>query len=310
MSYTREPIAETTSAIPSMPPMQLREDREVNPYSHTSRLDKAKASVAETGQTNKGSGAEEPAKTEETVTLSPQMAALARKEQSFRQREQAQKKRDADLDAKLAKVAQLEALKDKITSGDYSDLEELVGYDKFTQWKIDQSSSMTPEQQALKELKSELENVKKSQQDDVSKRFEAAVADRRNAISTLVESNPEFSPLKKGGEEVQKAVLQHILDTWEHDNTELTPEQAAKEVKQVLKERKDKLNLLFADDPVTPQVEEKKQLPPLKQGIKTLTNNMTTQGEVKRPVKSFQGMSDQERYAEARRRAEERLKGK
>jgi len=111
---------------------------------------------------------------------------------------------------------------------------------------------------------------------------------------------------------MQEAVVQHILDTWEHDNIDLTPEQAAKEVEELLIERANeeyaKLSGLSKIKSKSAVVDEKKQLPPLKQGIKTLTNNMTATGEIKRPAKSFQGMTDNERWAEARRRAEEKLK--
>lgn len=302
MSYSKESIAESASAVPSMPAQQLREEREINPYSNVSRN---KTNIGQSSN-NSSSAAVESAKTEETVTLSPQMAALARKEQKFRQQQQATKDKEAALEARAAKVAKLEALEAKLEAGDYSDLDGRVSYDKYTQWKIDQASSMSPEQQALKEVKAELDTVKKNIQDDISKRFDSAVNERRNAVNALVDKSPEYSGLKTLN--MQEAVLQHILQTWEHDNTELSPEQAAKEVKEALKEQANKLAVLREDSSPS-QVEDKKQLPPLKQGIKTLTNQMATSGEIKRPVKSFQHMSDTERWAEARRRAEDKLKG-
>lgn len=302
MAFEKEAISTPTSAVPSAIPPMMREDRVIEPYAARS----PKTLTAASGQSDKGSGAAEPAKTEETVTLSPQMAALARKEQQSRQKEQAIKAREAALEAKAAKLEKLEALEAKLAAKDYSGVEDLVNYDDYTKYLIDKSAGADPQQDAFKALKAEVDGVKKAHQDDVSKRFEAAVADRRQAIVTLVDSNPEFAALKKGGKPIQEAVLQHILDTWEHDDTELTPEQAAKEVKEVLKEKKAQLDALFQEEPA---VDQKKELPPLKPGIRTLTNQMTT-GELKRPIKSFQGMTDAERYAEARRRAEEKLKAK
>ena len=307
MSYTREAVAETASAIPTMPAVTLREERVVDPYSVSTRIPKAQEAAVNkaNGQQNISSSAPaESGKPEETVTLSPQMAALARKEQKFRQQEQAYKDKNAALEKERAEIAELKAMKAKLDSGDYSDLEKHVAYDKYTQYLLDKNAASNPDQEAIRALTAKVEGVEKAHQDDITKRFEAAVKERRNAVNSLVETNPEFTSIKKL--KMQEAVVQHILDTWEHDNSELSPEQAAKEVAEVLKE-KAKTWASILEEQQAQSVEEKKQLPPLKQGIKTLTNNMTAT-EVKRPVKSFQGMSDEQRYAEARRRAEEKLK--
>jgi hypothetical protein len=309
MAFEREAI-ESTSAIPTHPQAPLREERVLSPYqTDAQRLSKASAAVAaRSGQPDKvSSAAAEPASTAESVTLSPQMAALARKEQAYRQREQSQKAKDAELQKALAEVSELKAMKEAIATEDYSKLEGIVPYDKFTAWKLAQLNGTDPTQQELKKIAGELETMKKSQQDDLSKRFDAAVEDRRKEVRKLAETNPEFAPLKKGGEKVMEAAVQHILSTWEHDNIELSPEQAAKEVTEEMKRRRDWHNSLFEEAAAEPAAVEGKQLPPLKASVKTLTNNMTT-GEIKRAPKSFQGMSDNERYAEARRRAEEKLK--
>lgn len=295
MSYEKTAVADSTAAIPTSQPQQMREAREISPYANV----KASQPVINSSE------AAEPAKSAETVTLSPQMAALARKEQKFRQNEQAIKAREAALEERAAKLAKMEALEAKIRSGDYSDIDELVGYDKFTQWKLDKANATTPEQEALKKLEEKLGGVEKAMQDDVTKRFEAAVNERRNAVKQLVETDTAYASIKKLN--MQEAVVQHILDTWEHDNTELTPAEAAKEVSEILKEKAKTWSSILEEAPA-PAVEDKKSLPPLKQGIKTLTNQMTQTGDIKRPNKPLHGMSDGERYAEARRRAEEKLK--
>lgn len=310
MSYEKSPIAESTAAIPSSAPIIMREDREVNPYKVSTRISDAAERVT-SGQSSISSdevnAPEVPGVPAETVTLSPQMAALARKEQKFRQQQEALKAQKAQLDAERAEIAELKALKVKLQAKDYSGIEDLVKYDEYTNYLIEKSGQQTPEQEALRALKAEVEGVKKAQTDDVTKRFEAAVNERRNAVKSLVESNVEYSSIKEL--KMQEAVVQHILDTWEHDNIDLTPEQAAREVEKELIERAGRWTTLSklrsqAGSPV----DEKKQLPPLKPGIKTLTNNMAATGDIKRPARSFQHMSDAERYAEARRRAEEKLK--
>lgn len=309
MAYTSEPISpQTTSSNASVSTSPtMREERTIDPYQHINRLANA---TEKTGQLDVISDASKKAAeskpTEESVILSPQMAALARKEQKFRQEQQALKKQQEAIEAERAEIAELKALKVKLAAKDYSDIEKLVPYDEYTNHLIEKQNSSTPEQQALKKLEAELDSVKKAQQDDVSKRFEEAVNQRRQAVNVLVEANDEYSSVKEL--KMQEAVVQHILDTWEHDNIELTPEQAAKEVEELLLEKASKWTSLSKIKGKSESVDEKKQLPPLKQGIKTLTNNMTVSDESKRPKKSFQGMSDSERYAEARRRAEEKLK--
>lgn len=308
MSYEKTAVSETTSAIPSMPVPTMREERVIDPYlSPASRLAKAQEAVA-IGRENKGSGSSAPAEpgvAAESVTLSPQMAALARKEQRFRQEQQAVKAREIELQKREAKVAALEAMEAKLAAKDYSALDGIVDYEALTVHELNKLNGLDPAQEALKKLSEKVDLVEKSQKDDVTKRFEAAVNERRKAVTSLVETNDEYSSIKEM--KAQEHVVQHILDTWEHDNIDLSPEQAAKEVEELLLERANKWASLTKLKATGLNVEDKKSLPPLKPGIKTITNNMTAQGEVKRPVKSFQHMSDSERYEEARRRALEKL---
>lgn len=310
MSYEKSAITESPSAIPSAAPLIMREEREVDPYRRTSGG--GRNQIAATGQPNISSDKVSPEEPKdvpaETVTLSPQMAALARKEQKFRREQQELRTREAQLQAERKEIDELKALKAKLQNKDYSGIEDLVKYEDYTNYLIEKESSLSPEQVELKRLQAKVDGVEKAQKDDVTKRFEAAVSERRKAVTSLVESNEEFSSIKEL--KMEEAVVQHILDTWENDNIDLSPEDAAREVEQELIERANKWTALskLKAKSAAPEAEEKKQLPPLKPGIKTLTNNMSATGEIKRPVKSFQHMNDQERYAEARRRAEERIK--
>lgn len=310
MAYTKEAVSETTSALPNQQQMPLREDRVVDPYTTTSRLSKAmdKVSAQNSQQNNIETNVHEETKdTAESVTLSPQMAALLRKEQRIRQKEQELKQKDTSFEAERAEIADLKALKAKLANKDYSGVEGLVDYESYTNYLLDKGANISPEQQALKKLEAKVESVEKAHQDDVSKRFEAAINERRKAVTTLVETNKEFSKIKKAGEKGREAVIQHILDTWEHDDIDLSPEQAAKEVQLALVEQAKSWAAILQEEQEEVLEDQKKSLPPLKSGIKTLTNNMAPTGEIKRPAKSFQHMTDAERYAEARRRAEEKL---
>lgn len=311
MAYEREAVEASPTPVQSAQPT-FRDEKILSPYVSGTRLSKAieKVTTTTSGQTNTISEGviEEPKTTAETVTLSPQMAALARKEQKFRQQQQDFKARETALEAEKAEIAEFKAMKAKLAEKDYSAVEGLVDYDAYTNYLINKGVTVSPEQQALKKLEAEVADVKKAHLEDVSKRFEAAITDRRNAVKSLIESNKEFKRIKGLG--AQEAVVQHILDTWENDEIDLSPEQAAKEVEELLKEREQKWLAISKEEPEPnpEQVEGKKELPPLKSGIKTLTNTMAATGEIKRPVKPLHLMSDAERYAEARHRVEEKLK--
>lgn len=304
MGYEREAIVDSGTPLPATPGHVMREERVFEPYRTVAKAPKAEVGGQSTTDVAQVAKPAEPGSvTEETVTLSGPAAALARKEQKFRQAEQALKAKDAALEAERAEIADLKALKAKLAAKDYSGIESQVPYNEYTNYLIEKGSSEDPVQAKIKELDSKIDSVEKARLDDVSKRFDAAVAERKKAVVALVDSDAAYSRIKKAG--AQEAVLQHILDTWEHDSVDLSPEQAAKEVEELLKERAQKWASLNEES--VPAEAAQKQLPPLKTGVKTLTNNMSATGEIKRPVKSFQGMTDAERYAEARRRAEEKL---
>lgn len=306
MSYESSPIAETTSAIPSQGQPIMREPKEVDPY-RNAQPRVPRETNGQTAISGEKAKAEVPVVSAESIQLSPQMAALARREQANRRKDQEVRAREQSLEAGLKEFEELKALKAKLAAKDYSGIEDLVKYDEYTNYLIEKQGNSSPEAQALKKLSEEVENVKKSQKDDIEKRFDAAVQERRKAVNLLVETNEDFSSIKEL--KLQEAVVKHILDTWENDGIDLDPLEAAKEVEKEILDRAGKWSALSKLKSQTSVTEgEKKSLPPLKPGIKTLTNNMAATGEIKRPVKSFQHMTDSERYAEARRRAEEKLK--
>lgn len=308
MAYEVESIAPTVTptdaSIASSPVM--REARVVEPYRQRSM-----PAVKESGQvnTNDTSTQAAPAETKatppaETVALSPQMAALARKEQAFRRQQQQLKTEREALEREKAEVAEFKALKQGLANRDFSEVEKHVPYNEYTEYLISKGTETTPEQQALKNVELKLQKLEDARKTDIDRRFDAAIAERKRAAVALVESSPEFSGIKKLKQE--DAVVQHILDTWEEDSVELTVEQAAKEVETALREQATQWASIIETE-AKPPVEEKNPLPPMRQGTKTLTNEMTIQGEAKPQRKSFQGMTDAERWAEARRRAEEKL---
>ncbi len=311
MAYERSAI-ETNAPPQAAPQVQMREERVIDPYtSSATKLQKAMETVKArvTGQQPiiETKTAAETASPAESVTLSPQMAALARKEQKARQYEQSLKKRELELEAEKARLAGYAELDTKLTAGDYSVLESKVPYDKYTNYLIEKAGTLSPEAQAVKALEAKVDNLTKEQNSNLERMFEAAVSQRRSLVVDLLKTDPSFKRINKikDGSEI---VMKHIMDTYEHDGKELSPIDAAKEVEEFLTERAKQYAALLDEDQVA--AAEPAQTPPLRQAVKTLTNNMTVSSDVKRPNKSFAGMSETERYAEARRRAEEKVKQK
>jgi hypothetical protein len=294
MAYEKSEI----TADPVSPQIQFKEEKVIDPY--RSRANPQATGAAEIGQKNT-SGNEEKPPTDASVTLSPAAAALARKEQKTRQKELDLKAKEELLEKERLEFGKLRELRDKLSKKDYSGIEDLVKYDEYTNYLIEKEQGQDPTQTKLTKLESDFEAMKNTQKSEVDKLFQAQVAERRRVVKELVEKSPDFPGVKKL--KLEEHVVQHILDTWEHEGIDLSPEEAAKEVEEVLKEKAKEWKDLYEE-----KKEEKKPLPPLKT-LKTLTNNLTSP-EIKKPVKSFYGMSDSERWAEARRRAEEKLKGK
>lgn len=301
MAYESEAIAPNTQVNTSTAQPIMREERTLEP-NRAQSVPKVSQPIKDVASP-KPSAEPDKASTDETVTLAPAAANLARQEHKFRQQEQALKEKEKALEAERAELTKLKELKAKLDAKDYSALDGLVDYNDYTNHLIERATPANEAQQAIKKLEAEVETVKKAHKEDVDKRYEAAVTERRTAIKTLVASNDDYSSIREL--KAEEHVVQHILDTFEHDNIELSPEQAAKEVEEILLERATKWSSL-------PKLKgksepEAKVLPPLKTGAtKTLTNQMTV-SELQKAPKSFQGMTDAQRWAEARRRAEERV---
>lgn len=248
--------------------------------------------------------AAESAPAAESVRLSPQLTALARKEQAHRQRELALKEREKALEARLAEADQYSQLKTKLGSKDFSAAEELgLEYEGYTKYLLDKQTGEDPNSLKFKTLEDEIQALKKGQEEKATQEYEETVAEYKKEIAKLVAESAEFPMTKKAKKE--DAVLQLILDSWEEDSEEMTVEQASKDVENYLKEQAKQWAALIDEPKVeveaTPQV-----LPPPRPGSRTLTQQMQPSGIEKKPARSLQHMSESERYAEARRRVLER----
>lgn len=236
--------------------------------------------------------------TEESVKLSPQLSALARKEQAFRQREQVLKQREKDLEAKLASADEYTQLKAKLGAKDFSDAEKLgLNYEEYVQYKLDQANGEDPNAQAVKALELKIQALEKGQEESAEQEFEETVAAYKKEITSVVSTNEEFSSIKEL--KAEGHVLQLILDSWEEDKIEMSVDEACKEIENALVEQGKKFSTL---PKLKMPAEKELKLPPPKPGVKTLTNQMQASSVESKPVKPLHTLSENERYAEARRR--------
>src|ERR1700677_2207120 len=244
----------------------------------------------------------EPAKPEESVTLSPKIAAVARKEAQVRAREQAIAKREKELEAQLADAKKFAQVREKIAKKDFSAVEELGGkYEDHLKYATDQIERQDPKEERIRQLEANLEAMKKSQEEQASADYENNQNLWREEIKTTVTSNPDFAPILKLGAE--DAVLAHINDSFEEDGVKLTAEQAVKDVLGEIKRRYEKFDGAFKSESTAA---EGKVLgpPPTRKDVQTITQKMapTSKAVSKKPLYL---MSESEQLAEAIRRVEE-----
>jgi hypothetical protein len=244
---------------------------------------------------------EEPTGSVKTVKLSPQMAALARREQRFLEQ---QKQLEADqkaIEADRQEIADLRQLKKQLAEKDFSGIENQVPYADYVAYLNKKTQQFDPQAEATRQLTEKIESLEAAQKETLDSQEQAAIRQTRQEVADLVKESVDFSSIRELGQ--IDTVVQHILDTWEHDEVLLTPEEAAKEVEQVLVEQAKKLAGITKLKPAQETGQN-----PEGTAVKTLTNNMGPQSDSKGPRRPFQGMSDSERWAEARRRAEEKIR--
>ncbi len=243
--------------------------------------------------------AQEAPATEESVTLSPQISALARKEQAQRKREQALVQREKELASKLADAEKYAQLKSKLAAKDYSAADELgMTYEEYTQYLIDKQATADPAEARYRKMEEELSSVKKNQEEQVIKEYKANQALWKEEIAKVVDGNEDFSTIKDLN--AYDTVLRHINDSFDEDGIELTAEQAAKEIEAALVERAEKFASITK---IKNRAQDAKVLGPPKASTKTLTQNMTVTSQ-KPSTKPFHLMSEAEQIQEAIRRVQ------
>ncbi len=234
------------------------------------------------------------------VTLSPQLTALARKQQKLQQEVQALRDREAQFTAKEADYIPKSSFKTKLQENAVQALTELgISYEEITNLLLSQQQGEDP----VQALKAEIQEIKASQEQNVSKQYEATLKQYKAETDSLVASDPKYLLVKKGNH--QDKVVQHIVETWKTDDKILTVEEATQDIETFLRDQAREQAALLKEidgEPAeTPPVEEKK-LPPPKTGTRTLTQQV--ESAPTRTYNQFQHLSPKERLAQAIARAQ------
>ncbi len=167
---------------------------------------------------------------------------------------------------------------------------------------MEQQSKQDPAQAALKSLEAKVDKLQNDQEQTVSKQYEATVKQYKKEIDDLIAKDENFVTIKEEG--LSDAVLQHILDSFHEDGVVLSVEEASKDIEDYLVEQALRMaNLTKVKAKLAPPVEEKKTLPPpVKSGLRTLTNDVTSVPT--RTHNQSQHLSMSERIKQAIARAE------
>lgn len=243
---------------------------------------------------------ESPALPEESIRLSPQISALARKEQAQRKREQAIIQREKALADKLVDAEKYAQLKTRMSAKDFSAAEELgLTNEEYVQYQIDRQSALDPTEQRIRQAEEKLTQFEKAQEEKTIQEYQQNQALWKQEISKVVSENPEFSTIKELG--LEHLVLQHVNDSFDEDGVELTAEQAAQEIEEEAFRRAEKFASVSKIKQRT--AESPKVLGAPKSSPKTITQGMTVTSE-KLSSKPFHLMSESEQIAEAIRRVQ------
>lgn len=228
--------------------------------------------------------------------LSPQYAALARREMELRKRDEAIKAREAALKAKDDEYATKYIPKDKLSKDPLAAIYESgMTKDQLIELILNGPQAADPVmskvQEEINSLKAAQEAQAKAQAEQQTQSYERAVAEIRKQATSLVDSNEEYATIKET--DSSEAIVELITQTYKAEGTLLSVEDAAKQVEDHLLEEalkmaaltKVKARLTPAQEEATIAAVDPNKKPTLAelqaakrtttQPIKTLTNAAT-----------------------------------
>ena len=232
----------------------------------------------------------------QAVTLSPQLTALARRQQKLQQEIEAFKAEKSQFEQQRPNYVSKADFKAKAQQNAVEALKDLgYEYDEISNLILSQQQGQDP----VKALEAKIEELEHKQEESVSKQMENTLRQYKAETTSLITADPKAFHFINKGKHVD-AVVQHIVETWEESPDKvLTVEQAAKEVEEFLRaDAKEKADALRELDPPKEETPPKKQtLPPPRSGARTLTNQVETTPT--RTYGQFQHLSMKERIAQA-----------
>lgn len=240
----------------------------------------------------------------ETVTLSPKISAIARKEQAQRQREAQFRQRERELEAKLADAEKYNQLKSKMAAKDFSAAEELgLTNDEYVQYQLKKIEGQDPSEQRFRRLEEEISQSKKNQEEQTVREYQENQTLWKQDVSKVVKEDEAFADLKylqEKEQDVESAMLDFINTSFEEDNIEYSTKKTAELFKKAVIERA----RIYAGMPsLVNEFREAKVLGPPKSQTNTITQNMTVSSKAL-STKPFHLMSESEQIAEAYRRVQ------
>jgi hypothetical protein len=190
--------------------------------------------------------------TEQPEKLSPQFAALARKEKALRMEAQ-----------KLKSEREAWIAEQKNSKPDYADyipknrlkteaidvlLENGLTLDQIAQMTLSYNERQDPRyaslQAKIQELESKTNSFDSKFTEKEEKEREQAINQIRNEVKILIDSDEAFETIKTTGR--AEAVVEHIKQTYDEDGVLLSVEEAAREVEDALIEETMKTTKIIA----------------------------------------------------------------
>lgn len=215
----------------------------------------------------------------EPEKLSPQFAALARKEKALRLEAQRIKLEREGIKAEQEKFKSKDYIpRERITKETLAVLAEAgLSHDQVANLLLNNPQQSPVQDQMVAKLMARIEElegkhtkVETEIKDNQSKAYDQAVNQIRNDAKILIDSDPEYETIKKAGK--IETVVKHIETTFREDGIVLSVQESAAEVKAALKEEAMKMAEIFKLQPEAP----KQDIPRQQQPARTLTHDMTS----------------------------------
>ena len=193
MSFTMEAIETPAIANPTGPKEFDLPSKEFIGYDRSGTTTVTGSQRSENPKqetTSESAQANQPAKPEESITLSPKISALARADAQRIRKEQALAQREKAFEARLADADKYAQLKSRMASKDFSAAEELgLTNEEYVQYQIQKQSESNPEEQRYRSLEERQNALEKAQEEQAVKEYEANQFLWKQEISKIVAEN-------------------------------------------------------------------------------------------------------------------------